>query len=131
MEPDGNISRELSLISPSSTQIPHVPSNYPTSPSSSSVSSSTSPSLFTVNYQNDDKIGNTGQDHYLVSDDISELTPSITTIDLEHQLMNGIDYNNAGSMQEFLVEFENSSEQVSQHGTLVETNNLTSSGILG
>ena len=128
---DSNNSQELSLLSPSSTQIPHVPTNYPTSPSSSSVSSSSSPSLFTVNYQNDDKIGNTGQDHYLVSDDISELTPSITTIDLEHQLMNGIDYNNAGSMQEFLVEFENSSEQVSHHNSMVETNNLTSAEILG
>ena len=106
-----------------------MPSNYPTSPSSSSVSSS--PSLFTVNYQNDDKIENTGQDHYLVSDDISELTPSITTIDLEHQLMNGIDYNNAGSMQEFLVDFENSSEPTSQHGTIIETSNISSDGILG
>ena len=128
---DSSITKELSIQSPSSTQVPHVPSNYPTSPTSSSVSSS--PSLFTVNYQNDDKIENTGQDHYLVSDDISELTPSITTIDLEHQLMNSIDYNNAGSMQEFLVEFENSSDQASQNSAIaiVEGNNLSTAGILG
>ena len=93
---------------------------------------SLSPSFFTVNYQNDDKISNSAQDQYSASDDISELTPSLTTIDLEHQLMSGIDYSNMGSIQEFLGEFENSTNQITPPPeTIVESTTLCSSGILG
>ena len=94
-----------------------VSSICPTSPSSSSSVCSMSPSLFTVNYQNDEKICKTHQDPYTISDDISEITPSLTTMDLEHQLINSLDYSNVGSIQEFLVEFENSSEQTSPPDT--------------
>ena len=131
---ESNLSRSLCMTSPSTAPVLpalQVPSNYPTSPSSSSTPSS-SPSLFGVNYQNDDKTGNTCQDSYSVSDDISELTPSLTTTDLEHQLINGIDYSNVGSIQEFLVEFENSSEQTfEQPDTIVESNQMCVSEIIG
>ena len=131
---ESNLSRSLGMASPSNASVhpaSQVPTYYPTSPSSSSTPSS-SPSLFTVNYQNDDKICNTGQDSYSVSDDISELTPSLTTTDLEHQLINGIDYSNVGSIHEFLVEFENSSEQTfEQPDTIVESNQMCVSEILG
>ena len=70
------------------------------------------------------------QDQYSPADDISELTPSLTTIDLEHQLMSGIDYSNMGSIQEFLGEFENSVPQpVSE--TIIEVTTTNSTDHLG
>ena len=131
---ESNSSRNLGIASPSTAHVlpaSQVPPNYPTSSSSSSTPSS-SPSLFAVNCQNDYKIGNTSPDPYSVPDDISELTPSLTTTDLEHQLINGIDYSNVGSIHEFLVEFENSSEQTfEQPDTIVESNQMCVSEILG
>ena len=131
--PESNLTCSLSVASSSSVPVfktSQVNPNYSTSPSSSSTPAS-SPSLFTVGYQNDDKIGNTGQDCYSVSDDISDLTPSLTTTDLDHQLINAIDYSNVGSIQEFLVEFEKSSEQTFQQpDTIIECAPTCVSGIL-
>ena len=113
---DSNLSTDVSSTSPLTTTasiVSTVPSNFPASPSSSSNTPSLSPSFFSAHYQlstDDDKID---QDHYPVSDDIAELTPSFTTGDLEeHQLnINGVDYSNVDSIQEFLVDFEQSPSQ--------------------
>ena len=84
-----------------------------------------------MNYQEDDKISSSGQNHYPESDDISELTPSLTNIDLEHQLMSDIEYGNMGSIQELLGDFESPSNQTVHPETIIESATICSSGIIG